>query len=90
MGTFIKKPKKVNFKRMNSKDNPYAFINTSDMAPAIIIIFIINIKISAPLASTLSYRRAKLLINRPLLSLLYYNSDQIRDILSDIMFDMIY
>ena len=80
---FIRKPKKVNFKGKNSKDNPYIFINTPDTPSAVIIISIINIRVSAPLISTLGHKRAKSLANKPFLSLPNCDSNQIKDILNN-------
>ena len=78
VGIPIKRPRKVNSKQGNSKDNSHIFINTQNIFFADTIILTVNINVLAPLVSVFSYRRAELLANRPL-SVLSDNSNNQKD-----------
>ena len=69
-----RKPRKINTKLENSKDNPYTLTDTQNMPPTDITTPIVDISVSASLVSAPSYRRAGPLANR-LFSILPNNSN---------------
>ena len=72
--TSIRKPRKINTKLRNSKDNLYTLINTQNMPFTDTTTLIVDINVSASLISAPSYRRAGLLADRPF-SILSDNSN---------------
>ena len=66
IGTPLRRTRKVNSRPGNSRDNTHAFTDTPNTSFTLIITFIVNISISALLASAFSQGRAKLLTSRPL------------------------
>ena len=88
--TPIRKPRKINTKLGNSKDNLYAFIDTQNMPPTDTTTLIVNISVSASLASAPSYRRAGLLADRPFSILSDNSNDQKNKTLSDATLGMLY
>ena len=90
VGTPIRKPRKINLKPKNLKDNLYILINTQNTSFTDIITLIINISVSAPLVSTPSYRRARSLVSRPFSVLLDNSKNQKDKILNNIILRMLY
>ena len=90
IGVSFRKPRKVNIKSGNSKNNIYIFINTLNMSPTLIIILIININILALLISAFNQRRAKSLANRPLFVLPKGSNNQKDKTLNNIILRMLY
>ena len=66
VGTPLRKTRKVNSRPGNSRDNTHTLINTLNTSFTPIIIFIVDINVSAPLVSAFSQGRAELLASRPL------------------------
>ena len=66
VNTPIRRPRKVNSKQGNPKDNTYTLINTLNTLSAVAATPTIDINISAPLISAPSQRRAELLASGPL------------------------
>ena len=86
----IKKPRKINTKLRNSKDNLYTFTDTQNMPPIDTMTPIVDISVSASLASAPSYRRAGSLANRPFSILPDNSNDQKNKTLNDTTFRMLY
>ena len=90
MGTPIRKPRKINSKPGNSKDNSYTLTDTQNTSSTDITTPTVNISVSAPLISTPNYKRAGSLVSRPF-SVLSDNSNSQKDkTLSDATLRMLY
>ena len=90
VGTPFRRTRKVNSRPGNSRDNIYTLINTSNTSSTPIITSIINISVSALLASAFSQKRAESLASRPLSVLSEGSNSQINKTLSAATLRMLY
>ena len=88
--TPTRKPRKINTKLGNSKDNLYTLTDTQNMPPTDTITLIVDISVSASLASAPSYRRAGSLADRPFSILPDNSNNQKNKTLSDATLGMLY
>ena len=88
--TLTRKPRKINTKLRNLKDNPYTLTDTQNMPPTDTMTLIVNISVLASLASAPSYKKAGPLANRPFSILSDNSNNQKNKTLSDVTLRMLY